>query len=218
MENTLFTPHHQSPYTADILKANCTLKTVSAFIDKSENLKCDPTLITKATLHNNVLSLITTSNSDNEVCIPKDITKSYFRRDRLWKTLMARDKDIRIDTPTILTQKAHPVNTQIEGNTLILSKAVMEDAKLQHPLTSSNTFTLPAEINGHRKVILTNAYIQFKTKDKLNKLCDEYTNIVSTHYTDIGKTDLVQMTLLPRGNIKPLRQKPYMLPSKTMLG
>ena len=48
----------------------------------------------------------------------------------------------------------------------------------------------------------------------LHEPCDAYTDIFSKHSTDIGKTDLVQMTLINKDNLKPLDQKPYILPLK----
>ena len=51
------------------------IKARSAFIDNNTNFKCCPILINKVTLHNNTLSLIITNNSDNKVCISKDIIK-----------------------------------------------------------------------------------------------------------------------------------------------
>ena len=49
------------------------------------------------------------------------------------------------------------------------------------------------------------------TKKQLETFYD-YADIFSKCTTDIGKIDLVQMTLQPKDNIKPLDQKPYMLP------
>ena len=46
-------------------------------------------------------------------------------------------------------------------------------------------------------------------------MCDEYIGIISKHSTAIQKADLVQMTLIPKDNIKPLDQKSYTLPLKT---
>ena len=43
-------------------------------------------------------------------------------------------------------------------------------------------------------------------------MCKDYDDIFSRHVTDIGKTDLVQISLQPKDNIKPLNQKPYTLP------
>ena len=38
-------------------------------------------------------------------------------------------------------------------------------------------------------------------------MCDEYTTIFSKYPTDVGKTNLVQMSLIPKNNInKPLDQ------------
>ena len=46
-------------------------KAQPAFIDN--NPKCYSVLTKKATLQNNTLPLMITNNSDNKVCIPKDI-------------------------------------------------------------------------------------------------------------------------------------------------
>ena len=50
------------------------IKVHSAFIDNNENLKCYSLLINKTTCHNNALHLVISNNSDNKVCIPKDMT------------------------------------------------------------------------------------------------------------------------------------------------
>ena len=50
------------------------IKATAAYTDTNSNLKCYPTIINKATIQNGVLSVIITNNSDNKVCIPKDIT------------------------------------------------------------------------------------------------------------------------------------------------
>ena len=48
-------------------------------------------------------------------------------------------------------------------------------------------------------------------KDKLHKLHYKCM-VVSKQSRDIGKTDLVQMTLIPKNNIKPSDQKTYTWP------
>ena len=56
--------------------------------------------------------------------------------------------------------------------------------------------------------------LQFKanTKDKLYKLCADYTDISFKHTTDIGKTNLAQMAHILKDNIKPLDQTQHILP------
>ena len=54
---------------------------------------------------------------------------------------------------------------------------------------------------------LTDAPIHVKTKDRLHTLCDKSMGIFSKHSTDIGKTDLEQIVLIPKDNIKPLDNK-----------
>ena len=53
--------------------------------------------------------------------------------------------------------------------------------------------------------------VRSQTKDKLYKLSDHYMDILLKHVTDIGKTDLVQMALVIKDDVKPLDQKWYML-------
>ena len=98
------------------------IKACSAFLDNNPNLNHYPTLINKATLHNNAVPLIITNNSDNKHCIPKDITistselidsDSYSISEA---TLTARPNDIKTDTQTNPTQKTHTVNTPIKDN------------------------------------------------------------------------------------------------------
>ena len=45
-------------------------------------------------------------------------------------------------------------------------------------------------------------------------MCKDYNDIFSKHMADFGKTDLVQMSLQPKDNIKPLNQKSYTLALK----
>ena len=86
--------------------------------------------------------------------------------------------------------------------------------KFLDALTSWNVIKSPVEIICNRKVNLTDASIQVNIGDRLNKLCDQYKDIFSKHSTDIGKTDLVQMALMPQDNIKTSDQRPYILPIK----
>ena len=55
------------------------IKAYSEFIDNNPISRYYPTLIDKATLHNNILPLIITRNSDNKLYIPKDITIGIFK-------------------------------------------------------------------------------------------------------------------------------------------
>ena len=74
-------------------------------------------------------------------------------------------------------------------------------AKFHDPLASSNVITAPAEINCQRKVKLTKPLIHSTTKDWSNKLCEKYIDIFREHATNLGKTDLVHMILIPKDNI-----------------
>ena len=55
--------------------------------------------------------------------------------------------------------------------------------------------------------------IKSETKDKFNKLCDKYDNIISKNSEDIGKTLLVEMDI-DTGDSPPIASKPYTLPLK----
>ena len=90
--------------------------------------------------------------------------------------------------------------------------------QLPNLLAGSNIAALPTEDNCHRKVNLNDIAKHATTKDRLAKLCTEYTDIFSKHPTGIGKTDLSQMTLTPKDNKRPLDQKPYIFPLNTMPG
>ena len=83
---------------------------------------------------------------------------------------------------------------------------------LPPPIKDPKIITLPTEVNYHRKVALMDADIDTNTKGQLEGMCKDYDDIFSKHMTDIGKTDLVQMSLQPKDNIKPLNQKLYALP------
>ena len=58
------------------------------------------------------------------------------------------------------------------------------------------------------------ATVHMKTREKLDKLYDIYTDIFSKHSTDIDKTDLVQLAFIPKDNFKPLDPELYTLPIK----
>ena len=118
--------------------------------------------------------------------------------------------------PAIMLLKQTPKENLYKRPTLLIptyctipQDDLKHSEKLPHPLTISNVMTSPAEVNGHRRVKLNDTIINSKTKDRLGKLCDEYMDIFSKHSTD--KPDLVQISLLPKINIKPLDQKPYAL-------
>ena len=87
-----------------------------------------------------------------------------------------------------------------------------KDSILPNPLTSSDIIISPAEVNCHRKGKITDVTICDKTKIRLSKFCDEYMDFSSKCCTDIGKMDLVQIIHIHKDNIKPLDQKPDMLP------
>ena len=107
------------------------------------------------------------------------------------------------DAQTNVRQKPHAVVTHINNNTSGKSKTVTKDAKLQLLLAGSNIITTAAKVDCHRKVNLKDAKIHTITKDRLTKLCNEYMDIFSNNLTGIGKTELVQITLTLKDNIKP---------------
>ena len=59
---------------------------------------------------------------------------------------------------------------------------------------------------------MKDADINTNTKGQLEAMYKNYDDMFSKSVTDIGKTDLVPMSLQHKGNIKPLNQKPYTLP------
>ena len=69
----------------------------------------------------------------------------------------------------------------------------------------------PAKINYHRKVTLKDTDIDKDPRKQLETFCNDYTYIISKHAMDIGTTNLVQMSLQPEYNIKPIHQGTYML-------
>ena len=54
-----------------------------------------------------------------------------------------------------------------------------------------------------------NAYINKQTKEQLAKLCNDY---FLKHMTDVGKTNLIQMSLQPKDNMRPLHKICHTLP------
>ena len=89
-----------------------------------------------------------------------------------------------------------------------------QEADLEKIFTSATNFIKsPAEVETHRKVDLEDREIKTETKDKFNKLCDKYDNIISKNSEDIGKTLLVEMDI-DTGDSPPIASKPYTLPLK----
>ena len=86
-----------------------------------------------------------------------------------------------------------------------------DSKQLPSPIKDPKIITSPAEVRYHRKVTLKDADINTNTKGQLEAMCKDYDDIFSKHMTDIGKTNVVQMSLQPKDNIKPLNQKPYAL-------
>ena len=71
-----------------------------------------------------------------------------------------------------------------------------QEADLEKIFTlATNFIKSPAEVETHRKVDLEDREITTETKDKFNKLCDKYDNIISKNSEDIGKTLLVEMDI-----------------------
>ena len=152
-----------------------------AFLDNNTNLKCIQWL-NKATLHNKTLPLIINQNSNNKVCIPKDITKGtseemsndcYSINEII---LIARPSDIKSDAKPVKsiansTQKRCNINTIFdlssvishkENNTLKYLNIIKgKDVKqLPNPLSKTIVIILPAEVACHRKVKFTGATIK----------------------------------------------------------
>ena len=103
---------------------------------------------------------------------------------------------------------------------MIINKARLHNNTLLLIITnnSANKVSFPKDItrgtseeisNGHNsinEIILTDKPNDIKTqrKNKLHKMCDDYTDIFSKQPIDIGKSNIVQMILIPKDNIKPL--------------
>ena len=68
------------------------------------------------------------------------------------------------------------------------------------PKSPNNPYmiTSPAEFKYCGIVDLSDTTVQVKTKDKFHKLCEEYIDIYAKHSTDIGKSEIVQITLIPK--------------------
>ena len=73
---------------------------------------------------------------------------------------------------------------------------------------ASNFIKSPAEVEAHRKVDLKDKKIKEETRQKFNKLCDRFDDIISKGSNDIGKTLLVKMDI-DTGDSPPIASKPY---------
>ena len=111
----------------------------------------------------------------------------------------------------IIKQNVTPLGTPIDRDirtTESLHSYQMHDtgdtSKLSSPLKDLNAIILLGEVNYHRKVELEDVDINKKTKQQLEKLCNDYTDIFSKQVTDIAKANRVQMSLHPKASMKPL--------------
>ena len=94
-----------------------------------------------------------------------------------------------------------------------ITKVDME-TDLHSILTSASNFIKsPAEVEAHRKVNLEDKIIKEETRQKFNKLCDQFDDIISKGSDDIGKTLLVEMDI-DTGDSPPIASKPYTLSLK----
>ena len=71
----------------------------------------------------------------------------------------------------------------------------------------------PADIETHRRVELKDAEVKDETKESLETLCEEFTDVFSKDSADIGRTPLIEMEI-NTGDSPPVSQKPYNLPLK----
>ena len=67
--------------------------------------------------------------------------------------------------------------------------------------------TSPMDIDIHRKVDLQDAEITREHQEALRELCNEYRDIFSTDFSNIGKTPLIEMEI-DMGDSPPITQKP----------
>ena len=96
----------------------------------------------------------------------------------------------------------------------MLQSEGMENEKPHCDISSEKKFiTSPADVDTHRKVKLEDAEVLDKYKIEFEKLCEEYDDIFSKDFSDIGKTPLITMEI-ETGDSPPVCQRPYNLPLK----
>ena len=93
--------------------------------------------------------------------------------------------------------------------------SVVSISSQQLPFTPMNSklISSPADIDNHPKIRLPDAEVSPGIVNMLNTLCDEYSDIFSTHSGDIGYTKLITMDI-DTGDHPPVAQRPYNLPLK----
>ena len=105
------------------------------------------------------------------------------------------------------------INEKKYKETMLQSEG-MENEKPHCDISSEKKFTTsPADVDTHRKVKLQDAEVLDKYKEEFEKLCEEYNDIFSKDYSDIGKTALITMEI-EIGDSPPVCQRPYNLPLK----
>ena len=162
----------------------------------SANNKPQNVAISDIPIQNNHVNKINLNNSK-----PQDVATSVTH---IWNN----DK---IKSVTILNTSSQKNNTAINPSKPPHESKTSDTKQLPFPIKDSKAIISPPKINYFRKVTLKDADIDNNTKKQLDTMCNDYTDISSKHATDIQKTDLVQMSLNPKDNIKALDQKLYML-------
>ena len=126
---------------------NYMIKANSAFIHNNPNLKCYPIFVNKDTMHNNTSPLIISNNSDNKVCIPKDITigtpeeMSNYHYSINEITLAAKSYDIKtmpsLSQLQIMYKRHANISTSLDYPKVSSHKS--DNTLPLSPLTNSNT-------------------------------------------------------------------------------
>ena len=80
------------------------------------------------------------------------------------------------------------------------------------PEIPSNTAVIcsPADVPGHRKVHLQDKEVSANIRQRFEELCEEYGQVFSKHYEDIGRTKVVKMDI-DTGDSPPVSSRPYTL-------
>ena len=73
--------------------------------------------------------------------------------------------------------------------------------------------TSPVDIDIHRKVNLQDAEVTKEQQEAFKELCNEYKDIFSIDFSNIGKTPLIEMEI-DTSDSPPITQRPYTIPLK----
>ena len=129
---------------------------------------------------------------------------------------LEHDRDIYLGKDTVMAYAREEDKScdYLEINEIVQLADLKKDLSTKsRSIVESDLVFSPAQVTEHRHVELKDQEISEETKQRFEKLKGKYPKVFSVNSEDIGRTNLVTMTV-DTGDNPPICQKPYTLPLK----